>query len=145
MIFGIDPRINPDILYALASMGHGDSLVIADANFPSHSIAETTIWGQSLQWSVDAITALKLTLSVIPIDPYDPESPPVLGMQVVGAPNDIPKVIAASKPILSEKEADITLIERFSFYESASNAFVILRTVESLPYGNFIIRKGVIL
>ena len=36
---GIDPIISPDLLHALASMGHGDLLVLADANFPSSSVA----------------------------------------------------------------------------------------------------------
>ena len=36
---GIDPIISPDLLHTLASMGHGDLLVLADANFPSSSVA----------------------------------------------------------------------------------------------------------
>ena len=36
---GIDPIISPDLLHALALMGHGDLLVLADANFPSSSVA----------------------------------------------------------------------------------------------------------
>ena len=32
--------ITPELLYGLAKMGHGDTLVIADANFPSDSVAK---------------------------------------------------------------------------------------------------------
>ena len=35
MLKTISPLLTPDALHALASMGHGDELVIADANFPA--------------------------------------------------------------------------------------------------------------
>ena len=34
---GIPPILSPDLLHVLASMGHGDKLVLADTNFPSSS------------------------------------------------------------------------------------------------------------
>jgi L-fucose mutarotase len=36
---GIPPILSPDLLHVLASMGHGDMLVLADSNFPSASIS----------------------------------------------------------------------------------------------------------
>ena len=41
-LIGIPETISPELLYALAKMGHGDSLVIADANYPSDQIAKVT-------------------------------------------------------------------------------------------------------
>ena len=32
---GIPKILSPDLLHALASMGHGDEIVLADANFPA--------------------------------------------------------------------------------------------------------------
>ena len=40
---GIPLSISPELLYALARMGHGDFLVIADSNFPSDSISANTV------------------------------------------------------------------------------------------------------
>ena len=37
MLKGIDPILGPDLLRALAAMGHGDEVVIADANFPAEA------------------------------------------------------------------------------------------------------------
>ncbi|MBL4828727.1 MAG: hypothetical protein JKY55_02355 [Aliivibrio sp.] len=37
MLKNIDPPLNADLLYALQSMGHGDTIAIVDANFPAHS------------------------------------------------------------------------------------------------------------
>ena len=35
MLKGIDPVLGPDLLAALRAMGHGDEIVVADANFPA--------------------------------------------------------------------------------------------------------------
>ncbi len=37
---GIPHTITPELLFAMARMGHGDKLCIADANFPSDSVAK---------------------------------------------------------------------------------------------------------
>ena len=37
MLINIDPLLSPDLLSTMQSMGHGDKLVICDANFPAHS------------------------------------------------------------------------------------------------------------
>ena len=42
MLKNIDPLLNADVLRALRAMGHGDSLVISDTNFPAESIARRT-------------------------------------------------------------------------------------------------------
>ena len=34
MLKNIDPLLGPDLLSTLRAMGHGDEIVIADANFP---------------------------------------------------------------------------------------------------------------
>ena len=49
MLKGIDNRLNADVLHALRAMGHGDTLVIADTNFPSDSIARQTVVGRLLR------------------------------------------------------------------------------------------------
>ena len=41
MLRNIDPRVTPELLYALACMGHGDEIVIVDTNFPARSICGT--------------------------------------------------------------------------------------------------------
>ena len=34
---GIPKIISPELLYTIASMGHGDEIVLADSNFPAAS------------------------------------------------------------------------------------------------------------
>ena len=35
MLIGLDPLLTPDLLHTLAIMGHGDSIVLVDANYPA--------------------------------------------------------------------------------------------------------------
>ena len=37
MLRNIDPILSPELLHTLRAMGHGDELVISDANFPGTS------------------------------------------------------------------------------------------------------------
>ena len=37
MLININPILNPELLYHLRAMGHGDKLVLTDANFPAYS------------------------------------------------------------------------------------------------------------
>ncbi|MBN3312267.1 FUCM mutarotase, partial [Atractosteus spatula] len=68
---GIPPIISPDLLYALAKMGHGDELVLADANFPTSSTcrcgpAEIRADGLRIPELLGAI------LKLFPLDTYVP-------------------------------------------------------------------------
>lgn len=142
MLKGIDPLLNPELLRVLARMGHGDEIVIADANFPSASVAAQTVTGIELRIDCDAIRALEAVLSLLPLDCYQPD--PVMTMQVVDDPNAVPDTVAQALPLLQAEGFAYKSIERFAFYTRAKTAFAILRTAETRPYGNFILRKGVI-
>ena len=43
MLKGIHPLLTPDLLHALAEMGHGDTLAIVDANFPATRVGRRVI------------------------------------------------------------------------------------------------------
>ena len=38
MLKGIDPLLTPQLLQVLAEMGHGDEIIVADANFTAASL-----------------------------------------------------------------------------------------------------------
>lgn len=145
MLIGIHPALPPDILHTLASMGHGDTLAIVDANFPSVSVAQETTLGAPHNWTVDSVKAVEIVLSLFPIDTFTPEIAPVMGMQVVGEPATIPDVVQAAAPHFAKSNNSVSLVERMAFYDLAKTAFAVVRTIEMRPYGNFLIRKGVIL
>ena len=53
MLKGIDPVVSPELLKALAEMGHGDEILFADAHFPGRTNARELIRADGL--SVDRV------------------------------------------------------------------------------------------
>ncbi len=146
MLKNLDPALNADILYTLKSMGHGDTLVLADANFPSDSIARQTVLGRVLRMdNISAPRAMKAILSVLPLD--TPLQPSVGRMEVIGQPDTIPEIqkeIQAEIDAAEGQPAPMYSIERFAFYERAKQAYCVVATGELRFYGCFILTKGVI-
>lgn len=142
MLKGIDPLISPDLLLVLAQMGHGDTIVIADANFPAASVGSRTVIGQPLRMDCSAPRAVQAVLSLLPIDDFEPGS--VVTMQVVGDADATPEAVAEAAPMFAAEGQPMTAVDRFAFYDLAGAAFAILHTTETRLYANFIIRKGVV-
>ena len=145
MLNHVHPALTADVLQTMMTMGHGDSLAIVDANFPAASVAAKTSGKVLIEWPVDTHSALEAVLRHFPIDPYDPEIPPVQGMAVVGEPDTIPQVVADAAPLFAAAGGfETALVERHAFYQLAGQCFAVIRTAEVRPYGNFILRKGVV-
>lgn len=144
MLKGISPLLTPELLKTLMEMGHDDALVLADANFTAVRIAAgkpvLRLPGSSMAEVVKAITDL-LPLAT------DVEHP-VAYMQVSDQCDDYQsglqrEVLAQVNPLLQNGQSAEGL-ERFAFYDRARAAFAVVLTGERQPFGNFILRKGVI-
>jgi len=146
MLKSIDPILNADVLYALRAMGHGDDLVLCDTNFPADSVARQTVLGRLLRIdNVTAARAARAILSVLPLDSF--VDAPVLRMEVVGQPGEIPPVqleLQNEVDAAQGRRSPMGSIERFAFYESAKNSYCVIQTGERRFYGCFIFKKGVI-
>lgn len=142
MLRGINPLLNPDVLHALAAMGHGDTLAIVDSNFPGFSTASHTAYGKLLRMDCPMPEALEAVLSIFPIDSFVEH--PVNSMQVVGDAKAVPEVIAEAAQLLDKQQIKIANLERFKFYEATKQSFTIIQTTESRIYANLILSKGVI-
>lgn len=146
MLKNLDPALNADVLHALRSMGHGDTLVISDTNFPSDAIARQTTLGKLLRIdNVSAARAVKAVLSVLPLD--TPLQPSAGRMEIMGAPTEIAGVqqeVQAEIDRAEGKPAPMYGIERFAFYEEAKKAYCVITTGETRFYGCFLFTKGVI-
>jgi L-fucose mutarotase len=142
----IDPALNADVLHALRSMGHADTLVVSDTNFPSDSIARQTRLGKLLRIdNVSAARAIRAILSVMPLD--TPLQSSVGRMEIMGAPDEIPPVqreVQAEVDRAEGKPTPMYGIERFAFYEAAKKAYCVITTGETRFYGCFLLTKGVI-
>lgn len=144
MLKNIPPILSPEMLKVLCEMGHGDYLVLADANFPAQSVGKDAIVlradGHSAPELLDAI------LQLYPLDTY--VSHPVSLMQVTpGDPVQTPiwdtykQIVAAYD---QRGDGIFEEIERFAFYEKAKHAYAIIATGEKALYANLILQKGVI-
>ncbi|TKT74735.1 RbsD/FucU domain-containing protein [Aquamicrobium sp. LC103] len=142
MLLGLDPLLSADALYVLRSMGHGDDLIIADANFPAESVSRDTVFGRPLRFDCDTTRAVRAVLSVMPVDTFVTDA--VARMEVVGAPDEITEVQREVIDLLDGRDVAMVGIERFAFYERAKKAYAVLQTQERRFYGCFAIRKGVI-
>ena len=140
MLKNIDPRLSPELLYVLRAMGHGDELAIVDANYPGESAGPRVI-------RLDALSAtqtLDIVLSVFPLDTFVPDA--CVRMEVVGKAKEQP-IFDEFRALIAEREgANFKLhkLERYKFYERASQGFAVIITGERRLYGNIILKKGVI-
>jgi L-fucose mutarotase len=145
MLKNIDPVLGPALLKVLCEMGHGDEIVLADANFTAASLGHGRIVlrlpGVSMRRACEAV------LSVLPLD--EMVAQPVAYMKVSGTAAGyrsalqrevIDDIVQAGAARAEQCEA----VERFAFYERVSGAYAIVQTGELQPWANFLFKKGVI-
>jgi L-fucose mutarotase len=146
MLKGLDPRLNAEVLYALRAMGHGDTLIIADTNFPSDTLARQTVLGDLLRMdNLTSAQAAEAVLSVLPLDTFVDDF--AGRMEIVGKPDEIAPVQAEVQAVIDAAEGrprPMVGIERFAFYDTAKQAYAVIQTGERRFYGCFMLRKGVI-
>jgi L-fucose mutarotase len=146
MLKNIDPLLNADVLYALRAMGHGDALILCDANFPADSVARQTVLGRLLRIDgVDSARAAQAILSVFPLDTFVEHA--AQRMEVVDQPDEIPAVQAEVQREIDRalgRPSPMGSIERFAFYERARQSYCVIATGERRFYGCFVLQKGVI-
>ena len=101
MLKGISPMLSPELLKVLCEMGHGDSIVIADGNFPAQSMGKNGIVIRMDGHGVPEI--LEAILQVFPLDQYV-DQPVSLMERVPGDNADVSiwktydKLIEAAEP-----------------------------------------------
>ena len=144
MLKGIDPLLFPDLLKLLAEMGHDDALVLADANFTAHQLAQgksvLRLPGVGMARAVQAVTSVLALAADVPH--------PVAYMRVSDTPDDYRS--ALQREVLEQLTPELRPgqsaegVERYAFYERARQAHAIVVTGELQPFGNFILRKGAI-
>ncbi|XP_037660731.1 fucose mutarotase isoform X1 [Choloepus didactylus] len=120
---GVPALLSPELLYALARMGHGDEI------------------GLGIPRLLEAV------LKLLPLDTYV-ESPAAV-MELVASD----RARGLQTPVWKDYEAllaradctkTLEKIERFAFYERAKKAFAVVATGETALYGNLILKKGVL-
>ena len=144
MLKGIHPLLTPELLKIMMEMGHDDALVLADANFTAMTVAAgkpvIRLPGASMR---DTATAVHSLFPLVADAVH-----PVAYMQVSGTEagycSEVQRdVLALLSPSFAAHQSAEAL-ERFAFYDRARTAYAVVLTGERQPFGNFILRKGVI-
>jgi L-fucose mutarotase len=141
MLKRIPAIVSPELLYQIAQMGHGDELVIADANFPSVAMAKRLVRADGH----GGVAIVEAILQLFPLDSFVEKAAAV--MRRVDKPGEPAPIWNEYQRLLDGAEGrhiGIEQVERFAFYERAKQAFAVVATGESALYANLIIKKGVI-
>jgi L-fucose mutarotase len=145
MLKNINPLLGPELLKVLCEMGHGDEIVLADANFTAASLGSAKpvvrLPGVGMREACAAV------LSVLPLDAAVAQ--PVAFMQVSASPEGYRS--ALQRDVIEQmhargdaEDAQCEAMERFDFYERVSRAYAIVQTGEMQAFANFLFKKGVI-
>lgn len=142
MLKGISKKLSPELLKVLCEMGHGDEIVIADANFPSETFGARVIRADG----ISGADMLEAVLSVIPLDTYS--NPNLILMQLMACDEGKinPVIWDEYKKIARAADDNVNVgnIDRFEFYERAKRAYAVIATGEEAVYANVLVKKGVI-
>ncbi|MCQ2471612.1 MAG: fucose isomerase [Clostridia bacterium] len=140
MLKNVPSILSPELLKVLMEMGHGDTIVIGDGNFPAAANAQRLIRldGHGVPEILDAI------LKLMPLDTYV-ERP--VSLMDNGDSENRPPIWEEYADIITrnEGEKEFRLVERFQFYTEAKKAYAIIATGETAIYANVILQKGVVI
>ena len=146
MLININPILSPELLFHLRSMGHGEKIILADANFPANTSNDKVIRLDG----VDIKEAASAILSVFPLDSFivSQGGSSALRMEVDDKPEELTEThnefIEEVKKVSGENWK-VGSISRQDFYKEAKKAYCIVTTTDARPFGCFILTKGVIL
>lgn len=140
MLKGISPLISPELIKILMEMGHGDEIVISDANFPAAACAKRLI-------RCDGHGAPEILDAVLKLFPLDYAVNYTAVLMSVSNGNPKPEIWDLYSSIIGKHDMTkrgFDFVERFSFYERSRQAYAIVATGEKARFANLIIKKGII-
>ena len=141
MLKGIDPLLSGELLRILDDMGHGDQLMLVDRNYPAVSSGRPVV----RMGEASIIRAATAILSVLPLDSFITH--PLERMEVEDDPlrttatQDELLALASS---VEGRDLEYGVVPRLDFYQRARGVYAIVHTLDTVPYGCFILHKGVV-
>lgn len=145
MLNNISKLLTGDILKVLSDMGHGDEIIIADANFPGETMTQRLIRVPG----TDVASVYEAIFELFPLDAEYTEHPACVmeiteGDRKKGIP--VPATWGDYENILHKRYPELKLgkIERYAFYERTKKAYAVIITGEERIYGNLLLKKGIV-
>lgn len=128
MLKGISPIISPELLKLIAEMGHGDELVLADANFPGASIGKRCIRCDG-HGCADVMRAL---LTLFPLDDF--VTAPLAVMEVPQGMSPRTRLRfgrrSARRRIPTCRPRQFDMMDHDAFMERARAAYAVVQTAK---------------
>ena len=139
MLLHIPKIISPELLKVLCEMGHGDEIVIADANYPAETNGKRVIRADGL----GGVELLNAILKLMPLDTYAKEN--FLLMETTNG-DPTPEIWGKYKKTALKRDPNLKVgfLSRQEFYDRSKSAYAIIASGEEAIYANIILKKGVI-
>lgn len=134
MLTGINPLLTGELLKALDEMGHSDSVVIVDAHFPAFRLANRLV-------TLPGTTAPEVLAAVRSVLPLDDTPAVDLMKSADGTTLPVQEELMTAAGVSADT---VRFVDRFDFYESIADSYVIVQTGETRTYGCVIVRKGLV-
>jgi L-fucose mutarotase len=139
MLKGIDPIFNPELLCALAQMGHSDMLAIVDENYPAYAASRPVAHVHG----VTSTEFLAKLCALFPIDNFVDDPIGYMRDPRSSGPNRVQQEFLTIAEEAEHRTVGASAVERTDFYARARAASVIIVTSEPRPFGCFFVAKGV--
>lgn len=138
MLKKIPTIMSPEAVRLMMEMGHGDTLLIADANYPATTNNPRVVRADGHKLT-DLLSAV---MELFPLDAVV-DAPVTL---MATADGSTPPVWEEFRTIITEAgdDREFTSIERFDFYEAGAKAAGIIQSGDTALYGNILLQKGTI-
>ena len=141
MLKNVPKLLSPELLKILCEMGHGDEIVIGDANFPSASYGQRVVRADG----IGGEALLSAILEMLPLDTYADSNLMLMALTPSDEGKVVPVIWDKYKAIAAKDGNEkIQMLERFEFYDRAKKAYAVIASGEEAIYANVIIKKGVI-
>lgn len=141
MLKHVHSLLSADLLYALQSMGHGDTLAIVDANFPAASTSENM---HISMLGVNVTQVLNAVVHHMPLDAFCAHPIAIMAEDGSDQLTDVAKDFVSALEQSDESQHSETLVDRMDFYKQAGQCQLIISTSDLRPYACLILHKGVI-
>ena len=142
MLKNIPPMLSPELLKVMREMGHGDVIVLTDANYPAASCAKRLIRLDG----VEVTDLLDAMLCLLPLDAYVAHP---FWLMKPELQDPTPEIWDKFTEIIKRHNdakvfSEFLQLERRNFYENSKKAYAIVQTGTTAHYANICIQKGVL-
>ena len=130
LLKGLPPLLSADLLHVLRSMGHGDVLCVADANFPAAEVATKTTTGKCIVITASMPEVLDAICTLLPLDFFiDHPARAMAPAHGHSMPPEGAQALADMQIAISNHCPGVQLspVDRFEFYEQARRSFAVVR------------------